>query len=95
MNNRYRTKDIGEAAVLLSKGFNLLDTEWEGEVAYFLFNNREEAEKIAYAYQFGGATVVARTFHDNMILIKRKILARYNPEKFKKDIRSYSTKNRS
>ena len=90
MNNRYITKDLGEAAILLTKGFTLLNTEWKGEVAYFNFDNYEEAKKLAHEYNFGGVQVTAKIFHDNIILIKRKILARYNPKRFKKDVRTYA-----
>jgi len=92
MNNKYTTKDLGEAAVLLTRGFTLLNTEWRGEVAYFVFENYEEAKKLAYEYNFGGIEVPAKTFHDNMILIKRKILARYNPRRFRKDVRMYASR---
>lgn len=89
MNNQYRTKDLGEAAVLLTQGFTLIDTEWQNEVAYFIFDNYEGAKKLAHEYNFGGVQVTAKAFHDNLILIKRKILSRYNPKRFRKDVRSY------
>lgn len=89
--NTFRTKDLGEAASLLTLNFTLLRTEWKNEVAYFVFDRREEAEKVCHQYNFGGITVTAKTFHDNLILIKRKILAKYNPSKFKKDLRYSSS----
>ena len=90
--NKYTTKDLGEAAVLLTKGFTLVDTEWRGEVAYFLFDNYEEAKKVAHQYNFGGIQVPAKVFHDNIVSIKRKILARYNPRRFRKDVRNYAVR---
>lgn len=92
MNNKYTTKDLGEAAVLLTKGFTLETTEWRGEVAYFVFDNYEEAKRIAHEYNFGGIQVPAKVFHDNIIQIKRKILAKYNPRRFRKDVRTYATR---
>ena len=83
----FKTKDLGEAAVLLTLGFVLIDTVWQGEVAYFSFDRKEEAEKIAHQYNFGGVQVTAKNFHDNLVLIKRKILARYAPNRFRKDVR--------
>lgn len=92
MNNTFITKDLGEAAVLLTKGFTLLDTEWKGEVAYFSFNNGSAAREIAKEYNFGGIQVTAKSFHDNLVLIKRKILAKYRPNRFRKDVRTYATR---
>ena len=91
MNNLYKTKDLGVSAVLLALGFTLVRTEWNENVAFFLFNDRDKATEIAHQYNFGGGVQVdAKTFYDKMILIKREILARYSPNRFKKDIRYYS-----
>jgi uncharacterized secreted protein with C-terminal beta-propeller domain len=78
VNSVYTTKDLGEISVLLTKGFILKNIDWKENIAYFSFTPREEAEKIAHQYNFGGVEVSARAFYDNLILVKRKILASHS-----------------
>lgn len=82
MNEYYVTKDIGEATVLLCKGFELVKFEWKNEICYFYFPNKIEAEKITHQYNFGSVEVSAKQFYQNMILIKRKILPLHNPRRY-------------
>jgi uncharacterized secreted protein with C-terminal beta-propeller domain len=78
LNKTYQTKDLGEVAVLLTKNFKLQNINWKENIAYFSFTPREEAEKIANQYNFGGVDVPARQFYENLILVKRKILASHS-----------------
>ena len=87
----FETKDLGVSAILLSYDIPLVRTAYNGKEVYFYFDNKEEAERLAHQYNFGGLMVQARKFHDSMILIKREILARYNPKRFKKETGAYAT----
>ena len=92
MNNLFKTKDLGISACLLSLNFKLIKTDWNGKEVFFYFDNEVEASKIAHQYYFGWITVEAKVFHDNLVLLKREILAKYNPTKFRKDVRIYASR---
>ena len=73
--NDYHTKDMGEAAALLTRGCRMRDVQWKDDTAYFIFPDRPQCEAIAKEYFYSDLQVSARTYYDNLRMIKRKLYA--------------------
>lgn len=73
MNDAYLTKDLGEAAALITLGNNLSSISWKEGLAYFSFPKSDKIDKESKEYFFGSLFVDARTYYDNFKMLKRKI----------------------
>lgn len=73
IDSLYKTKDLPLAAVLLTKGIHLLEVQKEGEICWFLFENKNECENISFDYSFKSVMVDARTFYQSVLRIKNII----------------------
>lgn len=74
--DKYITKDLGIASLLLTLGHEITSITWRGQSAYFAFDNAVECRDKANKYQFGHVLVNARTHFENIKLIKRKLKER-------------------
>ena len=72
-NNNYQTKDLGEAASLLTSNCILKNIFWKDNTAYFIFDNLANCEKISQKYFFENLTLPARLYYENLKMVKRKL----------------------
>lgn len=72
----YKTRDLAEAAMLIVKNMPLADFQREGQICWFVFENKEECQKLANQYYFGEILVNARNFHEVMSRLKGRIFSR-------------------
>ncbi len=73
MNQRYITKDIGEASTLLSKRFKLIEVDRKNGICWFVFPSN--AEKVAHSYWFDSVQVNAKDFYESFQTLKRTIFS--------------------
>lgn len=73
MKQEYKTKDLAEATALITTGNVLIDIEREGNICFFIFNNKEKCIEISNKYFFGKLTVNARDFYESMVRLKNRI----------------------
>lgn len=81
MNNEYITKDLGEAAALLTSKQVMLALHWKEGIAYFSFDESESCQKLAHQYFFENLELPVRNFYENLRIIKRKLYAEQNNSK--------------
>jgi len=72
-NDEYLTRELGEAACLLTQGHRLHGIAWKDNFAYFRFGDPHTCEQNKHAYFFSGLQVDARSFYDNLRLLKRQL----------------------
>lgn len=75
LNNEYRTKDLAEAGFLLAKGNQLARTEREGRICWFVFENKEQCQKLVDEFWFGNSLVGAKVFYEAIQTLKNRIFA--------------------
>ena len=68
--DQYKTKDIGLAAYLVTKGQALQGYKKENGVTYFIFNGSEKGKKFENEYRFGNSEIPARRFYDAVKQLK-------------------------
>ena len=71
-HDQYNTKDIGEAAALITRGCRLADILWKDGIAFFLFDD-PLAASIGHDYFYADLPLNARTYYDTLRMLKRKI----------------------
>ena len=69
----YKTKDLAEAAVLLTKNMPILRIERIEGRCWFIFGGKEECEVIINDFLFGECLVNARTFYESTNKLKNRI----------------------
>lgn len=73
MKNQYRTKELSEAAALLTKGQQIVDIERQGRICWFIFNNKELCEDLANKFFFSDLSVNARDYFESVKRLKNRI----------------------
>lgn len=73
MDEQFITKDLGEACTLITSGCPMSSIQWKDQTAYFCFSNKKACEEISKEYFFGNAQVAARSFYENLRMLKRKL----------------------
>jgi hypothetical protein len=76
--NEYITKDLGEAAALLTFGLVMRDMQWKDGKAYFLFLEPDKCTTTAHQYFFEGLNLNVRMFYENLKMVKRKLYNEQN-----------------
>lgn len=76
IEDTYKTRDLGEAGLLIIKGQQLLKIEKEKHVCSFVFLNKNTCEQLANEYYFGEILVNARNFQEIMKRLKGRIFAK-------------------
>ena len=90
MNKQHITKDIGEAAALITEGIEMSAMQWKDNIAYFVFND-PEAEKIGKSYLYGKNSF--RMFNDNLRMLKIQISSNADlKNRFRKQFRDNKRK---
>ena len=76
MQDKYKTKDLGEAAALICKTSELLGLQKDGKVVWFIFSNPASCKAISNKYFFGELLVNARDYNESLKLLKNRIFAK-------------------
>lgn len=72
----YKTKDIGEAAALLTQGIELLPLEYDPEGFYwFVFDKGEYAQSVAHTYWFGNLMQNVKRYNEAFSRLKDRVFA--------------------
>ncbi|MGI5841534.1 MAG: DUF5659 domain-containing protein [Patescibacteria group bacterium] len=70
----FETRSLDESSFLLAKGKVLESIEREGQICWFIFQDKEECEKLARQYRFGiSYDIKARDFYEAIQTIKNLI----------------------
>ena len=74
-NADYRTKHLAEAAMLLTMRRVLVEIEREGNVCFFVFENKKRCEELSKQFFFDTLLVNARDYYDAMNRLKNRIFS--------------------
>jgi len=74
--NEYITKDIGEAAALITQNQKLIRMDREGNVCWFIFDDKKECEKLSNQFFFDNLQVNAREYYEAQTRLKNRIFSR-------------------
>jgi hypothetical protein len=72
----YLTKDLGEAAALISKGAKMLRLQQESSFFWFVFQDKPLCEKLSNEFWSGELQVSAKTYADSIRSLKDRLFAR-------------------
>jgi len=75
MTTEYSTKDLGEAGALIVKSQKLIRMDREGKTCWFVFEDKEECEKLSNQFFFGELQVNAREFYEALGRLKNRIFS--------------------
>lgn len=76
MSSEYLTKNIGEAAGLISRNIKLIRIDRENEVCFFVFDEKSDCEKLSKDFFFGELLVNAREFFEAEKRLKQLIFTK-------------------
>lgn len=71
----YKTKDLAESAALIIKNIKLIRIDREGRICWFVFDNKEECEKLSNKFFFGELQVNAREYYEALGRLKNRIFS--------------------
>lgn len=74
--NTYKTKDLAEGAMLLVMRRNLLEIEREGNICFFVFDNKKRCEELSQQFFFDTLLVNARDYYEAITRLKNRIFSR-------------------
>lgn len=75
MESQYQTKELGVASYLVASGQELVNTQKDNDVVYFIFNNYEACKDMENDYKYKNAFVEAKKFYGAIGDLKRIIFA--------------------
>ena len=75
MEDDYKTKDLGEAAALIVKKQRFIRIDREGRICWFVFENRQECERLSSDFFFGELLVNARELQEAIKRLKHRIFS--------------------
>lgn len=75
MENQYRTKELGVAAFLVASGCQIVDTEVDGGIFYFIFDSYQNCKELENNYKYKNAFVEAKKFYGAITDLKHVIFA--------------------
>lgn len=74
--NAFRTKDLSEASLLLTKSGRLLEIERDGNTCWFVFEDKKSCENLSDQFWFGECLVNAKSYYQAMATLKNRIFSR-------------------
>lgn len=74
--DKYETKDLAEAAVLLTMRRELVDIKREGSTCWFVFADKKRCEELSKQFFFDTLLVDARTYFEAISRLKNRIFAK-------------------
>ncbi len=75
-NSEYLTKDIGEAAALLSSSVKLRGLQRDSNFYWFVFEDKKRCQEVANQYWFGQLLINAKSYQDALRTLKDSMYAR-------------------
>lgn len=72
----FKTRDLPEASLLLTKGSRLLEIERDGNTCWFVFENKKSCEELSKQFWFGECLVDAKSYYQAMATLKNRIFSR-------------------
>jgi hypothetical protein len=72
-NSAYETKDLGEAAALITENIALVHIRRDGHVCWFVFSDNVQRIKLTKSYYFGDLPVNARAYNESLSRLKNMI----------------------
>jgi len=75
MKDDYKTKDLGEAAALIVKKQRFIRIDRDGRICWFVFENRQECERLSSDFFFGELLVNARELQEAIKRLKHRIFS--------------------
>lgn len=75
MEDDYKTKDLGEAAALIVKKQRFIRIDREGRICWFVFENKQECERLSSDFFFGELLVNARELQEAIKRLKHRIFS--------------------
>ena len=75
MENTYKTKDLGEAGVLIVKKQNLLKMERKNSICWFVFKDKSKCQELSNNFFFGDLMVNAREYTETINRLKNRIFS--------------------
>lgn len=73
--SNYQTKDLAEAAMLLTMRRTLIDMRRDGNTCWFIFTDKKRCEELSRQFFFDTLLVNARDYYDSMSRLKNRIFA--------------------
>lgn len=73
--DNYKTKDLAEGAMLLVMKRNLLGIEREGNICFFVFENKKRCEELSQQFFFDTLLVNAREYYEAIARLKNRIFS--------------------
>lgn len=75
MKEEYKTRDLAEAGALIVEGQQLKRIERQGQICWFIFENKQKCEELSNKFFFGNLLVNAREFYETLARLKNRIFA--------------------
>lgn len=72
---QYKTKDLAEAACLITVKKQLVQVDRNGSICWFIFEDRKTCEALSREFFFGEVLVNARDFYEALNRLKHKIFS--------------------
>lgn len=72
----YKTKDLAEAAMLLVMKRGLIEIKREGNICWFIFENKKRCEDLSHQFFFETILVDARVYHEAITKLKNRIFSK-------------------
>lgn len=72
--NEYKTKDLGEAAALLTQGVKLLRLDKASRFYWFVFEGKN-SQDVSNAYWSEQLSVIAKKYNDSLRTLKDRLFA--------------------
>jgi len=69
---QHTTRDLGEASALISRDCPLSSLQWKDDTAFFVFDD-PRAVALSHDYFYGELSINARTYYDNLRMLKRRL----------------------
>ena len=76
MEEKYKTKDLAEAAALIVKKQVLMEIEREGKTCWFVFTNKKVCEEITNQFFFGELVANVREYYEVLNRLKNRIFSK-------------------
>lgn len=73
MNEHYKTKDLAEAGFLFTKNQKLISINREGRTCWFVFENKNECERLSHQFFFEDALIPSKSFYEAIQTLKNRI----------------------
>ena len=75
MTIEYKTKDLAESSALVTCGCRLIRIERTGSVAWFVFNDEVNCQKLSNEFFFGNLTGSLKVYSEAIRMLKNRLFS--------------------